>query len=228
VTSMRLFLFFILLFALTATVIAEQEPVVRRLREIDQYIARQRRETEVWYEEGVEDLTLRAEARFREFERAEMERLAHEELVRRTYLRDNHFYIPAGPVLSEEQINAAKERVVKKREQIDAELRQDIQQLAKRAEYMLNTALPELGARLRRAAVTPAPAAPAGMVTGIAYSPEKALALVGGKIVRSGESLEGVEIVAIGPHSVVFKKGRNQWEQSVGENPPELWNPGGR
>jgi hypothetical protein len=220
---MRLFRFFILLFALTATVIAEQEPVARRLAEIDRYIARQRRETEVWYEDGVEDLTLRAEARFRQFEQAEMERLAHEELVRRTYLDDNHFYIPPGPVLSEEQINAAKDRVAKKREQIDAELQRDIEQLAKREEYMLNNNLPELESRLRRAAVTPAPAAPYGMVTAIVYSKDKGLALVGGTIVRQGDEIDGVEIAAIKPHSVVFKKGKNTWEQGVRQNPADFW-----
>ncbi len=223
---MRLWRWFILLIAMTGTVLAEEEPVARRLAEIDRYIARRRNETAVWYEDGVEDLTLRAEARFRRFEQAQKERLAHEELVRRTYLDDNHFDVPPGPLLSEEQINAAKDRITEQREQITAELQRNVEQLAKRAEYILNTSLPELESRLRRAAVTPTPPAPPGMVTGIAYSHEKGLALVDGSIVRAGESLDGVQIAAIGPRTVTFRKGRNQWEQGVGQNPPEFWNQG--
>ena len=219
--------YLILLIALGIAVVTE-ELSPGRFAEIEQYIARRRSETEVWYESQALELTLRAEGRFREFEQAELERLANQELVRRTYLRDNHFDIPPGSVLSEKQIKAVEERIAQRYEAITAELQRAIERLDERREYVLNTYLPELEARLRLGAVTPEPVTPTGMVTGIVYSADRALVLVGDKIVAAGEDVEGVEILAIGPHAVLFRKGDSQWEQSVRENPVELWNQSGR
>jgi len=219
---------FVLIFLGLSVAIPAEEGVssqvsTDRLAEIDRYIASQRQQTEIWYESLVEDAVFRAEARFREFEQDELERLAYQELVRRTYLRDNHFDIPPGPVLSEQQINTAEERIAKKHEEIAAELQRAIERLDERMEYILNALLPELEARLRLDAVTPAPVTPTEMVTGIVYSADKALALVGGTIVCAGNEIAGVEIAAIEPHAVVFKRGETRWEQGVRHNPGDFW-----
>ena len=222
-----------LLFVLTllsfASALAAEEDVtvqfrMQRLAEIDQYIAFQRRQTEIWYKSLLEEAILRAEARFREFEQDELERLAQQELVRRTYLRDNHFDIPPGSVLSEEQMAAVENRIAQKDKEIAAQLGRSIEELDRRKEYVLGVLLPELEERLLRDAAAPKPVTPPGMVTAIVYSPDRALALVGDAIVAGGEEIEGVEIAAIEPHAVVFKKGEHRWEQGVRQNPAEFWN----
>ena len=141
----------------------------------------------------------------------------------RTYLHDNHFDIPPGPVLSEEQTASAENRIADKEKEIASQLERRIEQLDRQRQYMLTVALPELEERLCRDATTRKPVLAPGMVTAIVYLPQKPLALVNDRIVAPGDIIDGIEILDIEPHVVMFKNGTSTWEQTVRQIPAEFW-----
>jgi len=65
-----------------------------------------------------------------------------------------------------------------------------------------------------------------GTVKGIVFFEGKGVALVGGDLVREGDSVLGVKIVKISPDFVLFDKQDKQWKQVVGQMPPAgVWEP---
>ncbi|MBL7214927.1 MAG: hypothetical protein ISS71_04540 [Phycisphaerae bacterium] len=53
------------------------------------------------------------------------------------------------------------------------------------------------------------------IVRGIVFSENNSSAIINGKIVRQGETLEGIQIVKINKDSVEFKQGEKSWTQQV-------------
>jgi hypothetical protein len=83
--------------------------------------------------------------------------------------------------------------------------------------YALTARLPHLEKQLRDNSTKPQPAAPQGVVTGIIYS-DKPAAIIDGKIVHDGNSVNGAT-VKIYKDKVEFEKNGKKWQQEVGQKP---------
>jgi len=62
-----------------------------------------------------------------------------------------------------------------------------------------------------------------GTVTGILSGDGAPLAVIDGKILKEGQSLNGVKIVRILPGCVEFKGAKKSWSQKVNESPSPFW-----
>lgn len=62
-----------------------------------------------------------------------------------------------------------------------------------------------------------------GMVTGVIYSPPNSSALVGDTVVREGDAINDIAVVAIQNNSVEFSKSGKTWRQEVLEKPGRIW-----
>jgi hypothetical protein len=63
----------------------------------------------------------------------------------------------------------------------------------------------------------------AGMVTGVIYSPPNSSALVGDTVVREGDAINDIAVVAILNNAVEFSKSGRTWRQEVLEKPGRIW-----
>jgi len=89
-------------------------------------------------------------------------------------------------------------------------------------DYALNVELPELRDKLRNDVLNPPKPAANGVITGIVYSDDKAAAVVGTKVVYTGDSLGAIKVVKIDNETVEFEKNGKTWIQKVGETPSSL------
>ncbi len=62
-----------------------------------------------------------------------------------------------------------------------------------------------------------------GVVRGVVYSPPRSCAVVDKEMVREGDAICDVAIVAINNDSVEFSKAGVTWQQEVLETPHEAW-----
>ncbi len=62
-----------------------------------------------------------------------------------------------------------------------------------------------------------------GMVDGILLSADNPSVLIDGQVLKIGESIYGVEVVAIDRRIVTFEKSGKTWEQRVSERPNSAW-----
>ena len=62
-----------------------------------------------------------------------------------------------------------------------------------------------------------------GMVTGVIYSPPNSCAVVGDTIVREGDSIRDISVVAILSDTVKFSKSGRTWQQEILETPHRAW-----
>ena len=63
----------------------------------------------------------------------------------------------------------------------------------------------------------------AGMVTGVIYNPPNSCAVVGDTIVREGDSIGDIAVVAILSDAVKFSKFGRTWQQEILERPHRVW-----
>ena len=61
------------------------------------------------------------------------------------------------------------------------------------------------------------------MIDGILFSPDNPSALIDGQVLKRGDQIYGVEVVAIDRRIVTFEKGGKTWEQRVSERPNSAW-----
>ena len=62
-----------------------------------------------------------------------------------------------------------------------------------------------------------------GLVSGIAYSRSRALALIDDEMLPEGDIVYGVTIIKIHEDKVEFEKNGKRWTQKVGEQPDSRW-----
>lgn len=62
-----------------------------------------------------------------------------------------------------------------------------------------------------------------GVIDGILFSPDNPSTLIDGQVLRTGDSLYGVEVVAIDRRMVTFQCRGRRWEQRVKERPNKAW-----
>jgi len=61
------------------------------------------------------------------------------------------------------------------------------------------------------------------MIDGILFSPDNPSALIDGQVLKIGDQIYGVEVVAIDRRIVTFEKDGKTWEQRVSERPNSAW-----
>jgi hypothetical protein len=122
-------------------------------------------------------------------------------------------------MISDEQVALVESRIAEKKESILAKLERDIQRLERQRDYALNDRLPYQEARLKKELLSPEPEPSRGTVTGIIYGQNKQLALVNHEIVKTGDVIHGVKIVAICRNAIKFEKNETVWEQRPGQSP---------
>ncbi len=62
-----------------------------------------------------------------------------------------------------------------------------------------------------------------GMVTGVVYSPPNSRAVVGEDVVREGDAICDIAVVAIQSNAVQFSKAGMTWQQEILETPHKAW-----
>jgi hypothetical protein len=62
-----------------------------------------------------------------------------------------------------------------------------------------------------------------GLVQGVVYSAEGGSALIDGKIIRAGGTVDGAKILRIHAGGVDFEKNGHRWTQKVSQTPDPLW-----
>ena len=62
-----------------------------------------------------------------------------------------------------------------------------------------------------------------GMVTGVIYSPPNSSAVVGDAVVREGDAIGDIAVVAIQSNAVEFSRAGVTWQQEVLEKPHRAW-----
>jgi len=195
----------------------------QRLQDVEVYISQGRERIEKHYANLGEQLRFRAQEKIRQIEKTEKANLAKEELVRKTRFFHDWKFMPAGPMMSQEQVTLAEQRIAEKKKQILKDLEKEIAGLERQKSYHLNTRFAEIEKRMKQAIVKPRPKPPVGTVTGIVYSPDKALAVVDGVILHPGDTIEGIYVSRIHKDRVEFEKDGNRWEQTVGQAAKDFW-----
>ncbi|MBN2269537.1 MAG: hypothetical protein JXN61_02925 [Sedimentisphaerales bacterium] len=66
-------------------------------------------------------------------------------------------------------------------------------------------------------------AATGGIIDGILFSPDSPSVLIDGQVLKVGDTIYGVEVVAIGRRIVTFERNNKRWEQRVQERPNPAW-----
>ena len=69
----------------------------------------------------------------------------------------------------------------------------------------------------------PASAATCGIVDGILFSPDAPSVLIDGQVLNVGDTIYGVEVVAIDRRIVTFEKDSKRWQQRVRERANTAW-----
>lgn len=62
-----------------------------------------------------------------------------------------------------------------------------------------------------------------GIVTGIFYSQNKTAAVVGGQIVKEGDTVNGVKVLRIRPDTVEFERDDKVWSQKIEQKANPAW-----
>ena len=66
-------------------------------------------------------------------------------------------------------------------------------------------------------------AATGGIIDGILFCPDNPSVLIDGQVLKVGDTIYGVEIVAIDRRIVTFEKNNKRWEQRVQQRPNPAW-----
>jgi len=103
-------------------------------------------------------------------------------------------------------------------EKLDA-IAEQIQKIVDQFTVDLHAANPEITATRRYETRTPA----GGVVVGIIRSEDRSSAVVGIKIVREGDIIDGVTVVKIHSDKVEFEKDGQRWTQGINDPPSPLW-----
>jgi len=96
-------------------------------------------------------------------------------------------------------------------------------QIEKEKRYAIDVRLAELEAKLKDDVLNPPARSPEKTVTGIVYSQDKPIVIVGSQVVRLGEKIDKVRVTAISPDSVEFEKNGKRWTQQIGDEPGAEW-----
>ncbi len=205
-----------------------------QLKEMERYVSQRRREIEGSYMKRILELRLRAAAEIRLLEVAEIPKPNWAEIhewadFAETVLqingceRESYGPFKATTETSAKRLAVALSRIAKRKNDILSRSELEALNLEKQKEYALTVELAELEKPLRENAPTPKPKATHGLVAGIVYSPEKPSAVVDHKIVHEGDTIQGVAVVKIYKHKVVFEKNGNEWGQAVRQTPEAYW-----
>lgn len=62
-----------------------------------------------------------------------------------------------------------------------------------------------------------------GTVTGILYTQESPSAVIDGRVVREGDTIQGVTVLKIHKAEVEFHRNYKVWKQRVGQRPNPAW-----
>ncbi len=201
---------------------AQQASKRERLQEIENYIANRRQAMNRYYQNQINELTLRAEKRSKQLEQAEEDRLEKTDLYRKTRHLDEYGFVPEQTLLSDEEVAQSETDGVQRNKQVAVRLEMGINDLEKCKQLTLQR-LQGLEEQLRDDVLKPEPEPTYGVVTGIVYSDEQPLALVDGQVVREGQTVHGVRVVKILRRTVEFEKGDTKWEQRVRQTADSRW-----
>ena len=124
---------------------------------------------------------------------------------------------------SARQFAVAESRAEQRKNEILAGFDWAFAQLQIEKEYALSVRLAGLGRQLNKNLAADKPEPKRGIVTGIIYSEDCPVAIVGGKIIHEKDSTDGVTVVKICPDRVEFKKGPRTWSQKVQQSPANYW-----
>jgi hypothetical protein len=180
------------------------------------YVAREQRLIENYYQTQIDLLRQQAEAELKQFEQSQKD----QESVREgsaEYLKYKLGGYPGGEsgVTPEQAKKEAESRTAEEKKRIAARLEEAIAQLQKQKEQRLSS-LGRLQQQLKEAVRQPE-AKGRLVVNGIAYSKDRQTAMIGGEIVRKGDTIDGIRIVDIQRRKVEFEKDGKNWTQGVGE-----------
>jgi len=95
--------------------------------------------------------------------------------------------------------------------------------LQKNKIYDLNVVLPKLEQKLKQNLKASETGTARGVISGIVYSQDKTSAVVGGKLVRQGDLLDGVKIARIHPDHIEFERNDKSWTQKTGQPAGSYW-----
>jgi hypothetical protein len=164
------------------------------------------------------ELQGRAEAAVKEVNEAGRVTRGKAEAVRRERYNEELGYVPEGNLLSDEELAASEEQRAENEKVIRARAEQEVKSLEEQKSFLAASRPVESRPRL------PAPAATAGIVTGIVFCENEGAALLFGDIVRENDVIRDVKVLKILPGYVEFEKQGKKWKQAVGQKPPEsVW-----
>lgn len=216
--------------------------------DIENYISRQRHNIENYYKGQLVELNQRAESELLLLETTDAAiyaSLAAQAEVAKTVLNiDSYGYLAPWYLASEtermlelkddgdfedgitkspKRFAVAQSLMAERKSRILANLEWETVKLEQRKQYALTAGLERLEKRLKENLLKPKPEVTHGMVIGILYSSDKSSAIIDGKMVHEGDTINGVTVVKIFRDKVVFEKKGKGWDQKVQEKPASYW-----
>jgi hypothetical protein len=211
--------------------IGENQAQQEQIKQIENYISPQRQKIEDYYENKLAELELNRDAEIGLLEVADkgtFSTLAAQAKIAETVLGIKEAPKPKGSIedwidKSPRRFAEVQSRIAEAKSDVFAGYDQAATKLEKQKRYALTVRLPELEERLKENLSAEKPQPTVGLVSGIVYSELKPSAIIGGKIVRQQETIQGVKIVRIYRDRVEFEKNGKKWEQKVREPAKAHW-----
>lgn len=192
-------------------------------KQIERYVAQQRKMMEDFYQRKIARLNKSADKKIKRMEQSQREKLITMAQIERQRRIDNWGYVSPEDFLTitNEQKDAAEKQIDHKKKELLDKLDISIDDIEKQKEYTLSK-IASREKRLKDRSLAK-PKLTHGVVTGIVYSSDKPMIILDRNFMGEGEIMFGVKIVKIYPDKVEFKKNNKQWTQNVGEKVNLNW-----
>ena len=122
-----------------------------------------------------------------------------------------------------QRLVAAKKHLAQRQNDILTKLEFAELELERAKKYALTEGIEKIRQQLTAVGQTQQEQPEQGVVTGIIYSKRKPAAIINGKIVHQGDSIDQIKIAAIYPDRVEFDRKAKRWSQKVGEKAAKYW-----
>lgn len=198
----------------TATCAAEQKAA----EDIETYIAQTKKRIEDFYDDLLIETKQRAEEQIISFREQEKAKLYETAIYFKdyAYVHNSYTKLEDGAMFPTKKLNAYQDRIDQYNKRVEELLELSIENLKNQRDHALNSTIPYLEKQLIKDIdkLQPTP----GLITGIAYSRDKQLAIIGSQIFQPQDTIQGAKIIKITPDSIVFQKDDKTWTKKIGQS----------
>ena len=188
---------------------------------MSKYTAHQKKYIETYYDRRIAQLKRSADRQARQMAQTENDKLHQEALIERE--RRINYWGFANPetLTSPARQETTKSLIEDRKKAIEMKLATSIENMEKKKSGDLK----RLADRAKKPQATRAgrPKQPRGVITGIAYSVDTFMVLLGNQIYSEGETVDEIKLVKIHRGKVEFEKNGERWSQRIQEPADSRW-----